>query len=641
MRRRPVRWAVSDVKMFWKLLVPFFLVIVVLGSVGSFLIVRFLATRAQDAFDQDLFRRAVQAEVHVFDRSLYVLDSVRLGANFEGVPASVAGRDRTALGEALLAVVAARPDLDLVVATDDRGTGIVEIARSGDSYVRREGTSWGQSPFVVEVLGDPSGDKRAGFAAAGEGIVFATAGPVEQNDRVVGAIIAGVGVSRLASEIADRVQGSVALFDADGDLLGRAGHTGEWRAPPEGGLARPVRIRGSVGGEDVATSYVRLDVAGRRLGTVAVSLPDRTTFSLVRGATGRLAVMLLAAMAAIGALGALLSRYILRRVKPLIEANRRLGHGDLGARAPLTGSDELGELARGFNAMADQLQASHEELESRVAQRTDELQRMYDRLVKVNRARAELFAMISHEFRSPLTAIIGYAETMLNPRFEPKEDDWRRRFGAIIRDSGQELLTRTNEILDLAKLESGRMELDFADVSVEQVIEDLRGTISALASQGDLTVTFDVPRRVAAVRADATRLRQIVLNIVSNAVKYTPPGGNVDVSVDMVRGRVEISVADTGVGIPKSVGKRVFDPFYQVSGTRTQKGQASSGLGLSLTKQLVEAHGGRIWYTSDEGRGTTFTFSLRTIGEGSGARVDRRVKRGRTRPAGVVKGGAR
>lgn len=620
MRSLSARRRFRDLKLFWKLLVPFFLVIVVLGSAGSFLIVRFLSARAQDAFDQDLFRRAVQAEAHVFDRSLYVLDSVRLGANFEGVPEAVQGRDRAGLSEALAGVPAARPDLDLVVATDDRGVGLVEIVRSGDGYERSDGSAWADRPFVRDVLGglvDEAGDKRVGFDGSSGTVMFATAGPIKRDGRVVGAVIAGLGVPRLASEISERVGGTAALYDTGGNALGQAGRAGTLPPPPAGSGARPVRVSHSIGDVDMATSYAELTLRGQRLGTVAVSLPDQAAFSPVRGATSGLVLMLLTAMAAISALGALLSRYILRQVKPLIETNRRLGRGDLSARAPLVSADELGELTRGFNAMASQLQASHEELESRVAQRTDELQRLHNQMVKANEERAELFAMISHEFRSPLTAIIGHADVMLNPRFDPADEKWRGEFGAAIKGAGEDLLGHVNEILDIAKLESGKMELDIGEVSLADLIHELEGTITALASQGELKVTFDVPRDLPPVRGDRTRLRQIVLNLVSNAVKYTPAGGRVTLAVSQQRGRVEVSVSDTGVGIPKKAGNRVFEPFYQVSGTKTQKGQASSGLGLSLTKRLVEAHRGKIWYTSEPGRGTTFTFSLRPFSKGS------------------------
>ncbi|MGH7857191.1 MAG: HAMP domain-containing protein, partial [Candidatus Binatia bacterium] len=378
-------------------MVPFLVVIVVMGSAGSFLLVRFLSTRARDVFDRDLFRRSVQAEAHVFDRSLYLLDAVRLGSNFEGVAEAVERRDLESLREALAGVLVARRDLTLVVATDEGGTGLVEMIAADDGLQRTEGSPWAGSGFIADVLRgvvDDVGDKRPGFIERGREVVYATAGPIKRDGRVVGAMVAGIDVTELTRELASRVEGSVSLYDTDGKRLGQAGPAADVPTPPTTASRRPVRVRHSVDGESVATSYAELAVRGQRLGSLAVSLPDRATFSLVRGATSRLIVMLLSAMAAIGALGAVLSRYMLRQLRGLIEANRRFGRGDLGARAPLDVGDELGELARGFNEMADQLQASHEELESRVAQRTDELQRLHNEMIKAGRERSELYAMI-------------------------------------------------------------------------------------------------------------------------------------------------------------------------------------------------------------------------------------------------------
>lgn len=608
---------IQDLRLFWKLLLPLLLVILVMGASGSFLLVKFLSVRAQDTFDQDLFRRSVTAEVYLHDRALYLVDSVRLGSNFEGVAEAAGRRDVGRLRKLLAAVPAARPDLDLVVVTDKLGTGLVEIRREPAGLKRGEGGRWVARAFVAEVLqglAGEGGDERSGFLEAAGRTVFATAGPIKRGKKIEGALIVGIGAERLAREAAERVDISVALYAPDGKVIAGAGGRRDLPAPPELPAGSPVRRRETRDGTAIASVYAPLRIRGQRLGTVAVAAPNDPAFASVAEARLRLTLLLLGAMAAVVGLGVALSRFILRRLRGLVEANRALARGDLSARAPLAGKDEFGELAHGFNLMAEQLQASYEELENRVEQRTEELRRLYQEVVKASEARQEFFAAISHEFRTPLFAILGHAEMMLDPGFRPDGRSWRTEFGKTIKGAAGDLLGRVNDILDLAKLESGRMDVETRELSLPAVIADLRGTITALARRSDLDARFHVPASLPMVHADPARLRQILLNLISNAVKYTPAGGRIDLTVAAADGRVDVSVSDTGVGIPKEAGEHVFEPFYQVAGTRAQRGQASTGLGLALTKRLVEAHGGEIWFTSEPKKGSTFTFSLRTAG---------------------------
>jgi signal transduction histidine kinase len=316
-----------------------------------------------------------------------------------------------------------------------------------------------------------------------------------------------------------------------------------------------------------------------------------------------LGLFLLLAMAGVVAIGALLSRIILAQLKPLVETNQALGSGDLTRRVPVLSADELGQVARGVNQMADQLQANIETLESRVDQRTEEIRRLLTE-------RTEFFASLSHELRTPLAVIISQAQLLDDPSF-------RRRPAATagvretITSSARQLLTLVNEILDLARAEVGTIELQLEDINLSQAIRDLRATIEGLTRAGDLKLHVDVGRDLPTVKADARRLREVVLNLVDNAVKYTPSGGELRISAAARNGTVRISVSDTGVGIPRDVGDRVFEPFFRVPDTRPQRGQASSGLGLALSKRLVEAHGGEVWFESD-GKGTTFHFTLPT-----------------------------
>lgn len=606
---------IRSIRLFWKLLVPFLLLMIVMGVLGAFIIVRDLSLRAHATLDQELGRRSVNVQAFFRDRELYLLESVRHAANLEGMPEAAAARDSNRVGELIEGVLALKDSLNALVVLDRDGTTIVEMRRRSDRTVevsRIGGRRWSDALFVTEVLrevSDRSGDKRTGFLRIGDAMILATAGPI-RTQRVVGVAIAGVSVEAIASEAAELARAGVSVHGPDGALLASAGRAATRAQPPSIVGDRPVRRTESRNGNKIAAVYAPLEIRGVRAGTFAVALPQDPVVDSVRHTGRRLALILGLAMAAVIALGSLLSRFILAQVAPLVETNRALGRGDLGARAPVLGADELGELAAGLNQMADQLQASYAELERRVEQRTEELRRLYEEVKRGSEARSEFFAAMSHEFRTPLFAILGHAEMMLDPEFAPKKKSWRAEFGQTIKESGEHLLGLVNDILDLAKFEAGRMEVTLEEVRLGDIIEEIQATIHPLARRSDLGLDIDIPPDLPMLRADHRRLREIVLNLMSNAIKYTPPGGRLGVEATEGEDIVEISVWDTGVGIPEEATPRIFEPFFQVKGTHAQRGEASSGLGLALTKRLVEAHGGRIWFESAPERGTRFSFTI-------------------------------
>lgn len=200
---------------------------------------------------------------------------------------------------------------------------------------------------------------------------------------------------------------------------------------------------------------------------------------------------------------------------------------------------------------------------------------------------------------------------LADPSYE-KSARWMVENGKTIGETTDQLLAVVNDILELARAEAGRMELTISDENLSSVVKELRPMITGLAKAAGLRASFDIPRDLPQIRADRIRLREIMVNLVDNAVKYTPAGGKVTITATTNNGSVEVSVTDTGVGIPAEAGEHIFEPFYRIEGSLPQRGQASSGLGLALAKRLVEAHGGRIWFAANPEAGTTFTFSLRT-----------------------------
>lgn len=599
-----------DLPLFWKILLPFTLLMLVLGLAGAFLVVRDLSSNARRSLDRNLFAHTVTARAAVLDAEFSLLEAVRFAANLQGLPESTARGDRPQTAELLSSVAAVKQRIDLLVVTDESGEGLVEITRRGDERQVDGGHPWAETPFVASVLDggtDDLEDKTAGLIDARGERYVAMATPVRRGEAVVGAVLAGIRTEDLAGEVSGRASTAVALYDDDARIVGASPEFVDTDHP----LPRDAEDGRTVSSADgrFSTLHAPLELRGREVGMIGVQVPTDEALGSVRGASIRLALLLSAAMAAVVGVGVFLSRSIVSRLRPLIETNRALGRGELSSRVALQGRDELGELAEGFNQMAEQLEASYKELEMRVAERTEETQRLYEELLEATRSRSELLAGITHDFRTPVFAILGHAKMMQDPDFQPDDPSWREAFGETIYESGDYLLQLVNDLLDHAEFELGQAEVEREPMDIGALLSHLEKTVVPLARASDLEAVVDVDDDLPIVEADEARLRQIVLNLVSNAIKYTPAGGRITVTAVPKGRRVQVAVADTGVGVPEDIGERIFEPFYRVEGTHPQKGQASSGLGLALTKRLVEAHGGRIWYerTSD---GTTFLFTL-------------------------------
>ena len=228
-------------------------------------------------------------------------------------------------------------------------------------------------------------------------------------------------------------------------------------------------------------------------------------------------------------------------------------------------------------------------------------------LEAASRHKSEFLANMSHELRTPLNAIIGFSEVLSDRMFgelTAKQDEYLRD----INDSGQHLLSLINDILDLSKIEAGRMELEPTDFDLPAAIDNALTLVRERAARRGIALHPAVDAQLGHIRADERKVKQIVLNLLSNAVKFTPDGGRIDVRATLADGAVEIAVTDTGIGITLEDQETVFEEFRQV-GTADKKAEGT-GLGLALCRKFVELHSGRIWVKSDLGHGATFAFTL-------------------------------
>jgi signal transduction histidine kinase len=237
-----------------------------------------------------------------------------------------------------------------------------------------------------------------------------------------------------------------------------------------------------------------------------------------------------------------------------------------------------------------------------------EIQDKSRQLEIANQHKSEFLANMSHELRTPLNAIIGFSEVLIERMFgdlNDKQDDYLKDIHA----SGKHLLSLINDILDLSKIEAGRMELDVEAFDVPAALSNALTLVRERAQRHGITLGLDVEPAVGEMRADERKFKQILLNLLTNAVKFTPDGGRVDVRARRRDGVLEVAVADTGIGIAKEDQAAVFEEFRQVGRHYTNK-QEGTGLGLALTKRFVELHGGTLALDSEPGKGSTFTFTL-------------------------------
>jgi signal transduction histidine kinase len=280
-------------------------------------------------------------------------------------------------------------------------------------------------------------------------------------------------------------------------------------------------------------------------------------------------------------------------IAPVQRMNTRLEQiaaGDFAGRVEIPNRDELGALAANLNRMST------------------ELGRLYEQIEAASRHKSEFLANMSHELRTPLNAIIGFSEVLLARMFGELNAKQEEYLNDVL-TSGRHLLALINDILDLSKVEAGRMELQAATFDLPSALDGCLTLVRERATRHGIGLALDVDETLGPLFADERKIRQVVLNLLSNAVKFTPEGGRITLRAAPADDCVQISVSDTGIGIAPEEQEAVFEEFRQVGTDHARKSEGT-GLGLALARKFVELHGGRIWVTSELGKGSTFAFTI-------------------------------
>ena len=287
------------------------------------------------------------------------------------------------------------------------------------------------------------------------------------------------------------------------------------------------------------------------------------------------------AIAAVIALG--LARWFARGMtqplRDMAEAARRMETGDYSTRVHTNSRDEVGQLAAAFNRMSAELEL-------------------------LETSRRDLVANVSHELKTPITAIRAHLENLLDGVEEPNHEMLQ-----VMLAQSERLGRLVEQLLDLSKLESGEVPLRREEVVLAPLVSLVMSEIEVASADRDVDVRSDVPDDLPPIEADPERVHQVIFNLVDNAVRFTPEGGEVRIEAHRHDGSVEVSVADTGVGIPSEALPRLFERFYRVDPARARE-DGGTGIGLAIARSVVEAHGGTIRAESEPGHGSTFTFDL-------------------------------
>lgn len=602
----PFRRAVASAPIKWKILTPFALLSLMFGGMGTFILSSGVAAETR-ARQTARLRDAAGVASNKFEARVATLAaSARQAAFTEGLADAVSRGDIAHVRRLLLPLASGMKDLRAVV-SDRRGRGLVDVTTdSATKSIVTAGTDWGGVEAVrVAARGEDSGAATAQFVVQEGAPYVVVAMPIMQTRRtVVGVVLFAEALRPIVGVLESLTKTQLGLMDPSGRVV-----AGREISVPASTVSGVAQVRGRMDGTDVEVLTVPVTLRGRRAATLRVASPAVSRFGVLGRDGVKIGLITMALLTAVFFAGVWVSGLISKPLGQLVESTRALRRGDFSHRVHLEGSDEVGELAESFNRMAEDIEASHRDLEQRVEVRTHELEEalvVLDRtnaeLTHANEAKSLFLANVSHELRTPLSGILIASEMLHDPAFGMFSEDKVRDLGGKILSSGRHLLALIDDLLDLSRIEAGRLELRPQPVNVALLLDDLRSTIEPMASEKRLKVS--IPSGVDhQIFADPVRALQVLYNLMSNAVKFTSPGGRVWMEVAKSRGDVAIAVHDTGIGIARRDLARIFEPFEQVSERR----MGGAGLGLAVSKRIVDLHGGRIKVSSVPGKGSRFT----------------------------------
>jgi len=256
----------------------------------------------------------------------------------------------------------------------------------------------------------------------------------------------------------------------------------------------------------------------------------------------------------------------------------------------------------------EQVYKSSQELEKKIKERTKELADVLEEVKKVSKMKSDFVSAVSHELRTPLTSIKGYASILMTGKMGDIPKEVKDRLEKINKHSDS-LVTLINELLDISRIESGKVDMKFQAENIKDIIDTVSDLLAPQLKQKELGLSLDLPTGLASVQVDIRQIERVFINLVGNAIKFTPEKGKITIRAKDIDDKIQIDIEDTGAGIAQSDLEKIFDEFYRVDNIVNQS-LKGSGLGLTLVKYIVEAHQGKIWVKSQLGKGSIFSFTL-------------------------------
>jgi signal transduction histidine kinase len=441
--------------------------------------------------------------------------------------------------------------------------------------------------------------------ASGGRVYFWILAPLVEGGRVIGYVAAQRRVSgpREANRtLRDLIGEDVELYmrNAAGDV---------WSASPGDPASGPLRRDTTATGIFNVRPHVGRTIVGEApvVGTPWLAVLETPLGSVHTRAHSTLVTLALISLLLVmggAAISWAISRRLTRPLVSLTDAAEAIARGDDARRVEDDGGDEIGRLATSFNQMASEVATSRRELERRIA----DAEQARAEAERASRAKSDFLAVMSHELRTPLNAIGGYAQLLELGVHGPINDAQRDALARLGRSQAH-LLRLITDVLNFAKLDAGQVQYSVTDVAIAEMLANLEPLVAPQVQSKGLTLTWEMCARPLTARADADKLQQVVLNVVTNAIKFTPRGGTIAIECDATDDEVYIRVSDTGIGIPSDRLPSVFEPFVQ--GDRTlSRPHEGVGLGLAISRDLARGMGGDLTAVSVVGKGSIFTVAM-------------------------------
>lgn len=369
-------------------------------------------------------------------------------------------------------------------------------------------------------------------------------------------------------------------------------------------------------GEEYRLLGHALEISGAQQGSALVAQPIDNLFALSRNI--QVILFTVTSVFALTALWFWISAFITftRPLSQLTVATTKMSHGDLNQKVKPSFwlfKDEITVLTENFNAMAENLGESYASLEEKVKQRTQDLAVARDQAVEANKSKSEFVSVVSHELKLPMTSIKGYSDLMLGGATGQLNEN-QINFLTTIRNNVNRMATLVSDLTEISRIESGNLRIEPRAVPVWDVIDEVVTLTKTQITEKNQTITVDIPEQLPKSWCDRGRFAQVVTNLISNANKYSPEGAHIVVQALRVDGMIQLKVQDNGYGMTPEDQALLFNKFFR-SGDEKVREAPGTGLGMSITKNLIELQGGRIWFESEYRKGTTVYFTVPVVKE--------------------------